>query len=190
MIHYAPIQEGEQEEYSFTTMGPRGGLVFRQPLKNILGIDAALVLGGSGHYGNANKQSSKITGVNIFGGSFQAFLAKRFGNWEVGMGYYGSLNSVKWKVQSTASTEEGNTDDSTGNSNQQNNTTTDTTNSQQVCQTNSATQRCFYASSGLGLSVLWDVMPNVGMGVNSEVTWDGEFSPFVSGTANLVVSFR
>ena len=189
-LMYIPSKVEERSLYAFTTMGPHLGIVYRQRLKNILGIDGALLLGISGHY------ASKTT-INMYGGSIQALLAKRFGNLEVGFGYSGSINSLKWNLNTANiastnnTTDVSTTDDSTGDSNQQNNSgTTDTSSIEEICQTGTTEARCMYASSGIGVSVLWDFTANVGIGVNSAVTWDGEFSPFVSGTANLVISLR
>jgi hypothetical protein len=153
--------ERAAKAYDFQSSGMNIGAIYRHKLKDMIGGNLAAVLGLEGKYMSA--QETDLIGISI-----RAFAAKRFGNFEVGAGYYGQSVFIRWNCDA----------DSYGNC------------SYEEGEESKTTPWMNHSGSGLGMSFLFDLTPYLALEYVPSITWDGEFSPFLWNAAHVQLSFR
>jgi len=167
-IERQPIEGKERADYSifnFNNTGLGLGFVYRNSLKELLNIDIAIGVRGNFEFLSSND-------ANLFGVSGGPFVSKRFGNLELGFGYFGSLSQISWLCETIQDgifekAEEG------------------------MCQNDKKrTNYGRYFGSGIQGSVLFDLTQYIGMEFTPACMWDGDFSVYCRGAAHLHISFR
>ena len=167
-IERLPIEGKERADYSifnFNSTGLGLGFVYRKSLKEWFNTDVAIGIRGNFEFLSSNNSS-------LFGVSGGPFVSKRFGNLELGLGYFGSLSQISWLCESI---QDGISDKA----------------EEGMCQNDrKRTDFGRYFGSGIKGSVLFDLTQHIGMEFTPACIWDGDFSIYCRGAAHLHISFR
>jgi hypothetical protein len=153
--------ERAAKAYDFQSSGMNLGGIYRHKLEEMIGMDLALVLGLEAKYMSSEE-------IDLIGLGMRVFGAKRFGNFELGAGYYGQSVFIRWNCGA----------DNYGNCSYEEGVESETT------------PWMNHSGSGLGMSFLYDLTPYLALEYVPSITWDGEFSPFLWNAAHIQFSFR
>ena len=151
--------------FNFSNAGLGLGFVSRVSLKKWTSLDIPVAVRG-------NFEFLSSTDARLFGFSGGVFALKRFGNLELGLGYFGSLSKISW---SCATIKEG---------------IIGTAEETMCVEDSKNSDFGDYFGSGVGGSVLFDLTQYIGLEITPACTWDGDFSIYCRGAAHLQISFR
>lgn len=164
MVQQVQFRYIKDNTLNFSNSGLGAGVLYRLPLKDIINLDIAIVIGGQFEFLSSNK-------TNFWGGVGRVSLAKRFGNLELATGYWGHASFIDWDCTNlqTSICLEDNKDPTT------------------------RLERSEYLAhlgSGIGVSVAYDLTKYIALEYAPSFTWDGDFSPFLRHSAHVQIAFR
>ena len=164
MVQQVQFRYKVDPSLNFRSSGLGAGILYRLPLKELINLDLAIVIGGQFEY-----LSSNIT--NFWGGVGRVSLAKRFGNLELGMGYWGHASFIDWDCSDIQSSicfeDEGD-----------------------LPVKRERSPYLAHMGSGFGLSVSYDITKYIALEYAPSYTLDGDYSPFFRHSAHVQIAFR